>query len=105
MRISREHGMAKQEARDAVEGLMPKLLAKFGDDISDPKSEWAGDSMTFSFRAKGFGIKGTLKVTDMDLVLDIKLPFAARLFEGTIRSNAERAIDEYLRHPGGSGLP
>ena len=56
MRISREHGMAKQEARDAVEGLMPKLLAKFGDDISDLKSEWAGDSMTFSFRAKGFGI-------------------------------------------------
>ena len=56
-------------------------------------------------RAKGFGIKGTLKVTNTDLVLDVKLPFAARLFEGAIRSNAERAIDEYLRDPGSSGLP
>ena len=88
--------MTRQGAKDAVEGLVPDLIGRFGQRVSDPQWAWRGDTMAFSFTAMGFAIKGTLEVSDTTVVVDVKLPLAARLFEGKLRSEAERAIDGYL---------
>ena len=79
-----------------VEGLLPALTEQFGGSVSNPSSTWQGDVLSFSFRARGFDIKGTLEITDTDAVLDVTLPFAARLFEGSIRSSVERELDQFL---------
>ena len=50
----------------------------------------------FSFVARGFSIKGTLEVNDSQLILDAKLPFLAKPFEGMIRSRIEQELDHIL---------
>ena len=96
MKITRKHRMTKQAAKSKVQGLLPKLIEQYGQRLSDPVHEWHGDTMRFSFGALGFTIKGTLDVTDSDAVLDLDLPFAAKLFEGTVRSSVERELDQML---------
>ena len=89
--------MTKQAAKDKLEGTLPALIARFGDSVSDFEHAWQGNSATFSFRARGFDVQGSLKITDSDVVVDMKLPFVARLFESTIRSNVELELDTTLR--------
>jgi putative polyhydroxyalkanoate system protein len=96
MRVVRDHGTTTQGAKDAVDKLLPGVLEQFGSSVSDPQGAWDGDTYRFSFQAMGFGIKGTLQVTDTQVVLDAKLPLLARAFEGTIRSNVESELDRLL---------
>ena len=88
--------MARQEAKDTVDALLPTLVQRHGDSMSNPKGEWKGDLFNFSFEARGFKIKGTLEVTDTQVKLDAKLPLLASPFEGMIRSNIERELDQIL---------
>ena len=46
-----------------------------------------------SFSARGLKIAATLTIEDEWLVLDAKLPFAARLFEGRIKSGIQETLD------------
>ena len=96
MRIEKDHGMAKQGAKDTVDTLLPTLVERHGDSMSSPTGAWRGDVFEFSFVARGFSIKGTLEVTDIQVILDARLPFLARPFEGMIRSNIERELDQIL---------
>ena len=88
--------MTRQAARDKLEGALPALIDRFGDSVSELKHTWQGDAARFSFQARGFNVKGTLLVTDTEVAIDVKLPFAPRLFEGTIRSSAEQGLDRIL---------
>jgi hypothetical protein len=96
LRIIRPHNVSKQELRDKIESELTGLLAGFGDAVSDIQQSWQGDMMRFSFRARGMKIKGTLLVADAEVVLDVDLPFMAKLFEGTIRDEAEKWLEEFL---------
>ena len=96
MKIARDHGMTRQEARDAVDTLLPTLMQRHRDSVSDARSSWRSDVLSFSFKARGFDIKGSLEVTDTRVILDARLPFLARPFEGAIRSNVERELDRIL---------
>jgi hypothetical protein len=96
MKIVKDHGMARQWAKDTVDALLPTLVQRHGDSMSNPKGEWKEDVFNFSFEARGFKIKGTLEVTDTQVILDAKLPFLARPFEGMIRTNIERELDQIL---------
>ena len=76
--------------------MLPALLEQYGNRVTKPRSAWRGDTMEFSFQAEGYNIKGTLSVTDTEIVLDARLPFFARLFEGTVRSAIEDIMDRTL---------
>ena len=88
--------MTRQSAKDKAEGLLPQLLERHGDSISNARHLWRGDEMEFSFRAKGVNVTGTLRITDTEVVLDVKLPWTAKLFEGVLRSNVEQELDQIL---------
>jgi hypothetical protein len=88
--------MDKQAAKDTLDGLIPGLIQQYGDRLSKPSAVWGGDVLDFSFEARGFAIKGTLRVTDDEVILDARLPLLARPFEGTIRSAVERELDRIL---------
>ena len=96
MKIVKDHGMARQGAKDTVDALLPNLIQRHGDSMSNPKGAWSGDVFEFSFVARGFSIKGTLEVNDSQLILDAKLPFLAKPFEGMIRSRIEQELDHIL---------
>lgn len=97
MRVLKKHNSRPENVRDKIETLLPSLLERFGDSVSDVEHSWRGDDLDFSFRARGLSIMGTASVSDTDLLLDLHLPLAARMFEGKIRSAVEDELDSLLR--------
>ena len=96
MKITKRHNLTKQAAKDKLERALPGLTIRFGDSASELKHTWEGDTARFSFRARGFEVTAELVVSDTDVVLDVRLPLAARLFEGTIRPNVEQELENIL---------
>ena len=96
MKVLRKHNSRRDSVKDDIETLLPSLMERFGDSVSDIEHDWRGDDLGFSFRASGFSVRGTVSVSDTDLLLDLRLPLAARLFEGKIRSAVEDEVDRLL---------
>ncbi len=86
--------MAADTARGEVERALPGLLQEFGSDVSNVTHVWSGNSMNFSFRARGWSIKGRINVTESDVSIEVNLPLFARPFEGRIRSATERKLEQ-----------
>lgn len=84
MRVSAPHGTTKQEARETIVEEMPRLLARFGGQVSDPRYAWNGDTLEFSFRAAGADLNGLLHVNEHDVEIEMGLPLRFRFFQGTI---------------------
>ncbi len=89
--------MTADIARAEVERELPGLLQEFGSDVSEITHGWSGNSMSFSFRARGWSIKGRINVTESDVLIDVKLPILARPFEGRIRSATERKLEQIFQ--------
>lgn len=97
MRIELPHNTTRDKARRIVEQKMKTLEAQYGHYAKDIDHQWQGDTLHFGFKAKGFSGKGTLEVTDRDVILDGKLPLIAKPFESRIRSTVEREAEEMFR--------
>ncbi len=53
---------------------------------------WEGSTLRFDVELQGKDIAGTLEVTDMQYVLDAKLPLLWRMFEGRIESEIAKRV-------------
>ncbi|MCX8213778.1 MAG: polyhydroxyalkanoic acid system family protein [SAR202 cluster bacterium] len=96
MKIVRRHSLGKEAAKARLESELPSLLQQFGGSVSDLTYVWQSYVLEYSFKARGFGVNGTLEITDTKVKLDLRLPFMARAFEGTIRSNIEPELDRIM---------
>ena len=96
MKVATHHHTSRDLAKEKIESILPQLLQEFGPDVSNLSRSWSGDVMAFSFRARGFAIKGKLAVTDTEVVVDVAVPLLARPFEGRLRSGVEQRLAEYL---------
>ena len=88
MRVTSSHNTTAESARAAVEGQVPQLMERFGGSVSDPTWGWHGNVMEFAYMAVGSRFRGTLEITDTEVVLDINVPLRFRLFQGTIEAEA-----------------
>ncbi len=96
--VTVHHSLGKEEALNRIKNILVTAKEQHGDRISDLQEHWTQDGGTFSFRAMGFKISGSLKVTDHEVAITGEYPFAAVPFKGTIESTLrERA--ERLRKP------
>ena len=71
MRVSAQHGTTRQRARETVTEELPRLLARFGGQVSNPRYSWTGDTLEFSFRAAGADLQGILHVNDRDIEIEV----------------------------------
>ena len=90
MRINVPHYTDKETAKRRLDETMESLLQQHGSMATDIERQWTGDTLGFSFKARGFNIKGTVEVTDSEVILDGKLPLIAKPFEPRVRSTVER---------------
>ena len=90
MRIAVPHRTTKENARRIVEQRMQQLERQYGHYASDVEKNWSGDRLDFGFKAKGFSGKGTLEITDNEVIIDGKLPLIAKPFEPRIKSTIEK---------------
>lgn len=97
MRIAVPHHTSKDVARTKVEQRLGQLLAQFGGGAEEIRHEWAGDTLRFSGKARGFFVEGTVDVTDTEVIVDGKLPLVAKMFEGRIRQAVEREADAMFK--------
>ena len=97
MHIAVDHKTTKQNARATLERKILQLLAQFGDRADDVEHHWAGDTLRFKGKARGFTVEGTVEVTDTAVIVDGKLPLLARPFESRIRQTVEREAEAMFR--------
>ncbi len=97
MKIAVPHHMTAEQARIRVEQKLAQLLTQFGARAEDLSQEWAGNTLQFKGKARGFSLEGTVEVTDAEVVIDANLPLMAKPFEGRIRQAVEREADAMFR--------
>ena len=93
MRIEVPHKTTREKARKIVEQRLRNLESQYGHYASDIDHQWQGDTLHFGFKAKGFHGRGTVEVTESDVIIDGKLPLIAKPFESRIRSTVEREAE------------
>ncbi len=90
MKITTSHNTTAESAKKIVDEQVPGLMNRFGSQVSNPSYAWNGDVMEFRFDAMGAGFRGTLEITQSDLVLNVNVPLRFRLFQGMIEDEARR---------------
>jgi hypothetical protein len=98
MNITVPHELGKDEALGRIKNLLGDMKQQYGDKVSDVQEHWVDDGGSFSMKAMGFKLSGTLKVTNNEMILDGDIPWAAKPFQGTveatIRERAERLLSK-----------
>lgn len=97
MRIAVPHKTTKAKARRVIEERIANAQQQYGHSIDAANYEWSGDLLSFQFKAKGITGKGTVEITDTEVIIDGKLPLIARPFESRIRSTVERETESMFR--------
>lgn len=96
MKIEVPHQLSEDEAMRRIQNLLTDIKRDYGDRVTDLEESWTGSGGQFSFRAMGFSVSGTLRVTPGAVELTGDYPFAARPFkgkiEGMIRERAEQLL-------------
>jgi len=90
MKLRFPHNTTRAKARRKLEKLLEDLSRKHGDMVSDLDQQWDQDTLVFAFKAKGMSAKGTLDVTDDEIVLNGRLPLLALPFESRIKHQIEQ---------------
>ena len=98
MKVSAEHGATKQSAREIIDRELPELLRRFGGQVSNVSHAWRGDTLEFSFRAAGANFKGSLRVTDRDVAVEVGIPLRFRLFQGRIEDEVRQWCGRVFKH-------
>ncbi|HEY4487551.1 MAG TPA: polyhydroxyalkanoic acid system family protein [Candidatus Paceibacterota bacterium] len=93
MHLQIPHTFSQQEATERIKLAISEAKTKMGDKGSIDEERWEGSTLHFAVSGQGQHISGTLEVKDKEFILDAKLPFMMRLFEGKI----EKAILEQAK--------
>ena len=87
MRISRQHSLGTQEARQRVDQIAADLGDRF-----NLRSHWQDDELRFT----GTGIAGRIVVADNNVDVNVNLGLSLMLMEGSIRSAIEDTMSSHL---------
>jgi putative polyhydroxyalkanoate system protein len=87
-RLQKPYSMPQEEVREAAQGLAKRLEREHG-----VRSSWQGDSVV---KIKGAGIDGKLSFDQGNIDVSVKLGFLASAFQGVLRSEVQRYLDEYI---------
>ncbi|HUP66268.1 MAG TPA: polyhydroxyalkanoic acid system family protein [Thermoanaerobaculia bacterium] len=90
MKISFPHGTTPANARKKIDTLLDRLHDRHGENLEVMDRTWAGDTLNFDFKARGFHARGSVDVGDKEIRLEGKVPLVARPFEGKIKNAIEK---------------
>ena len=97
MRIAVPHHTTREKAKKIVEQRLKNLERQYGQMASDLEYEWHGFTLHLAGKAKGMSVKGTVEITEHDVIVDGKLPLLARPFESRIRHTVERETEALFK--------
>ncbi len=98
MRVELNHDLKTEKATACAEKIFKQLAEEYKDEFSDLEQETKVNIIDFSFKIRGMYIKGNIIVEENKVIIESKLPFAARIFQGMIenkiKENADRMMSE-----------
>jgi len=97
MQVIVPHNTTKEDARKKIDRRLGELLGQYGHYLSESQMNWSGDHLHFSGKAKGFSAKGSIEITDKEVILDGKLPLIAKPFEPRVKHTIEREAEAMFR--------
>ena len=97
IKITIEHQLEKNDAKEKIKNLLTNLKEEFKDKISNVTETWNDYNSNFSFKVMGMPIKGDLFVENALVKLDSKIPFAAVPFKKTIESTIRKEAEKLLK--------
>jgi hypothetical protein len=94
--LSVAHNLGRDEAKRRIANLMADSRARFADKVTDVVESWNEYLDTFSFKAMGFSVSGTLEVQPAQVLIEMNVPFAAYLMKARIESEIRAHAQELL---------
>jgi len=91
--LSVRHQLSQEEAKQRLARLAAEVRAKNSGHVTDIAESWNGYVDTFSFRALGFSVSGSVEVREAEVVVEMKVPLAALMF----KSRVEREVLAHAR--------
>jgi hypothetical protein len=88
--------ISEDEALQRIKGMINELKQQHGNQVSNLKEDWQGNTGTFSLTAQGFNTGGTLTVEPNQVVLNGDIPWAAKPFQGMIEATIRERVDRLL---------
>ncbi len=82
--LSVPHQLGQDEAKERISRLIAETRVKASSQVSDVAESWTGYVDTFSFRALGFAVAGSLEVQPAQIRVALTLPLAALPFRSRI---------------------
>ncbi len=80
------HQLPTEDAKGRIQGMVSDAMAKYATQVSDFTETWDGDQGSFSGRAMGFAVSGTVDVRPGEVAINGDLPLAATMFKGQIEA-------------------
>ncbi len=96
MRIELNHNLEKDRGIICAEKIFKQLSEEYKDEFSDLKQNTNGNIINFSFRIRGMNINGEITVEKEKVIIESKLPFAARMFQGLIENKIKENADKMI---------
>jgi hypothetical protein len=91
------HRLGRTAARARLEEVLPRMVAGFGDQLSDLQGSWHGHELRYGFTAVGFKITGQILVEEAEARVQCQLPMAALLFRGRIEQEIRHHLSAALK--------
>lgn len=95
--VTIDHSLGKDEALNRLHGMLAQIKDSYGSQISDLEENWNEDGGSIAFKAMGFKIDAGIAVTDSQAAFDVELPWAAKMFQGTIETTIRERAERLLR--------
>ncbi len=93
MRIAVPHHTTRAKARKIIEKRVKNAEKQYGHLATDFDCEWESEVLCVKVKAKGITAKGTLEITEREVIIDGKLPLIALPFEKKIRAAVEKEAE------------
>ena len=93
------HKLGTAAATERLKTFLEDVRRDHGDKLTDPRGEWQGNTLHFSFSIYGMGIQGTMEVSDSGVNVNGKLPLAASFFRGQVEKSIRDELVKELSKP------
>jgi hypothetical protein len=84
IKVEIAYSLHQEIALERIKGLLGKLKSDYAEMITDMNEQWTGNGSSFSFKVMGMKVKGNLRLTPSQVIIDGDLPLAAYPFKKTI---------------------
>jgi hypothetical protein len=95
--LEHPHELDQDEAVRRLKEKFAAAEAEHGHRLSHFERNWQDHCFTFSFRALGMSVSGTVSVEPRRILLDAQIPFAAMLMKRSIEDRLHGELNTLLR--------